>query len=679
MVYRIISAILVALLTVVCSPDTVNGQSIDSLLYIIENDQVVDDVEKYDLICQVIRKTLDTDSKIRYCDQAIEIAQNLDILPALPYLEKGGVYLEIGRYESALDCFLKAATYYDQDENQKYLGRAYNSIAITYSRLGDRDNEKYYLQNASTIFKQEKDSFSLSYALHNLGYFNYGMGQYDTALVVLTDALNLFKVSTHSHATYSYFVCLGNMGLVHSRLSDFGKAEDYLVAAIDTLVKLDDNISVPEFMIEYAEILRQKGEYEMAFTYASWALRIADNPNYVRDAANLLARLYEISGRFDSAYYYQSIFIAKNDSIKNIESIQNMANLRTAYEVGRIQAEVDVLKREKLIRTIAIIGLGIILLLAIALVTLYYTSLKRSRKLTAALEERRVLLEEQSSELKERNDEILSANEELKQLNEIVSGQRDEIISSINYAQRIQSALLPPETYIRELLNENFILYKPKDIVSGDFYWIKHVRQFVLLVAADCTGHGVPGAFMSMLGISHLNEIVQSREITQANEVLNELRKQIKQSLRQTGQRHESRDGIDMALCVIDTKKNILQFSGANNPLYILSTINGKPEMKEIKADPMPVGVHQSRVKPFTNHEIKLDIGDTFYIFSDGYIDQKGGKDEKRFSSTRFKKMLLDIYDQPMYEQKEVLERVLKEWMGDHAQRDDILVIGARV
>ena len=184
---------------------------------------------------------------------------------------------------------------------------------------------------------------------------------------------------------------------------------------------------------------------------------------------------------------------------------------------------------------------------------------------------------------------------------------------------------------------------------------------------------------MSMLGISHLNEIVQSREITQANEVLNELRKQIKQSLRQSGQRHQSRDGIDMALCVIDTKLNVMQFSGANNPLYIISTVDGKPELKEIKADPMPVGVHLSRVKSFTNHEIKLKIGDTFYIFSDGYVDQKGGVDDKRFSSTRFKQMLLDIHDQAMYEQKEHLEKVLKEWMGDNPQRDDILVIGARV
>ncbi|MDX2415485.1 MAG: SpoIIE family protein phosphatase, partial [Bacteroidales bacterium] len=226
---------------------------------------------------------------------------------------------------------------------------------------------------------------------------------------------------------------------------------------------------------------------------------------------------------------------------------------------------------------------------------------------------------------------------------------------------------------------EYFLINKPKDIVSGDFCWYTKKGHKYVIAVTDCTGHGVPGAFMSMLGISYLNEIVQRREITQANEVLNELRKQIKQSLRQSGKRHESRDGIDIALCVLDTKKNILQFSGANNPLYIITAINGKPELKEIKADTMPVGVHFSKDKSFSNHEIKLEIGDTFYIFSDGFVDQIGGEENNRFRSNRFKKMLLDINDQAMYEQKEALERTLKEWMRDHPQRDDILVIGARV
>ena len=680
MYHRILSVILFAFLTAVCSPDVIKGQAIDSLLYLIDNDPDINDTEKYDLLCQVIRDIDDTESKIRYCDQAIELAQKLDILPALPYFEKGEAYLDSGKLALALECYIQAVNYYEKNGDSAALGRTYVSMAETYNYTRVfPENEKLYLQKAIEIFEQEKDSIRLTYALHNLGYSNYSLGQYDTALVLYNETLDKFKKINKPYATPAIFVCLGNMGLVYSRLSDFDKAEEYLRTAIDTLPRLGVDNAVAEFMSGYANVLLQKGEIKQAITYASRALKQTDNPYFQREASLLLARHYKNTGRFDSAYYYQSIYIDANNRQINIENVVKMADLLNEYKVGKMRAEVVVLKRNRRLHNIIIIALVIILILAIGLVTLYYTNLKRLRQLTGALEERGILLEIQKEELKERNDEILSANEELKQLNEITSGQRDEIISSINYAQRIQSAMLPPETYITELLNENFILFKPKDIVSGDFYWIKQVKHFIILVAADCTGHGVPGAFMSMLGISHLNEIVQSREITQANEVLNELRKQVKQSLRQSGQRTESREGIDMALCVIDTKLNILQYSGANNPLYIISTIKGKPELKEIKADNMPVGVHLSRVKSFTNHEIKLDIGDTLYIFSDGYIDQSGGKDNKRFSSTRFKKMLLDIHDQAMYEQKEVLEKVLNEWMGDNPQRDDILVIGVRV
>ncbi len=443
--HRIISAIIVAFLFIVCSPGLIKGQSIDSLLYLIDNDLVKDDSDKYDLLCQVIKDINDAESIIRYSDQAIELAHKLDILPALPYLKKGEACLDYGKLALALECFIQAASYYEKNDNSAELGRAYLLMAHTYNLQGTRKNEKLYLQNAIEIFEQEKDSFGLRYALHNLGYANYSMGQYDTALVVYNKTLDLFKKSNHPYATYSYFVCLGNMGLVYSRLSDFDKAKEYLVTAIDTLVRLGDKISVPEFMIEYASILRQKGEIKQAITYASRALKNTDSPNYERDASRLLARLYENSGRFDSAYNYQSIFIVANDSIKNIESVQRMANLRTEYEVGKKQAEVDVLERDKLKNNIVNIGLGIILFLAIGLITLYYTNLKRSKKLTVALEERRVLLEKQSSELKEKNDRIIRVNEELHQQKDRLQEQKEELQITFENLKTTQSQLIQSE------------------------------------------------------------------------------------------------------------------------------------------------------------------------------------------------------------------------------------------
>ena len=641
------------------SPTTVKGQSSDSL------DLVKDDVDKYDLLCKIASKSTDADSKLQYSEQAIKLAEKLNINPARSIVLKGFGYLDSGKLALALECFMKAANYYKADHNNIGLANTYLYIAETYNQQENRNNEKYYLKNAIEIFGKEKDTIRLASALQNLGYANYGMGQYDTALILFSTTSEIFQKLGYL-TQYGY--CLGNSGLVYSMQLEFDKAEDYLLRAIDILTKQGDERGVTQFMIEYAGILQHKGEIKKGITSAKVSFGKAKNNNlleFERDAAYRLAQLYQVSGKYDSAYHYQSLFISANDSIKSFRNIQKMADLRTEFEVSKKQAEVDVLRKNKLIQLIVIFGLVLILLMAIGLILLYYYSLKRSKKLTAALDERRILLEKQSTELKEQQEVLIL--------------QKEEIISSITYAQRMQSAILPPEAYINELLNENFILFKPKDIVSGDFYWIKQVKHYIILVSADCTGHGVPGAFMSMLGISHLNEIVQNREVTQANQILNELRKQIKNSLRQSGNREGSRDGIDIALCVIDTRKKIMQYSGANNPIYIISNNSGESVFKEIKADPMPVGVHFSSDKSFTNHEVQLEIGDTFYIFSDGFIDQIGGDRDHRFTSEKFKKLLLDIHDQPMYEQKEILEATLKDWMGVHAQRDDILVIGARV
>jgi len=661
------------------SQTAVDGQSTDSLLYLLNNNMVKDDTEKFEILCRIASGLTDADSILQYSEQAIKLAEKLNILPARPAVFKGFGYLNSGKLASALECFMKAASYYKEDHNNSGLAAVYLYIAEAYNQQENYDNAKYYLKNAIEIYRKEKDTINLASALHNLGYANYCMGQYDTALIIFSKTGEIYQ-RLNSPTEYAY--CLGNSGLVYSRQSEFEKAEEYLLRAIEILTRQGDEYAVTQYMIEYAGILQHKGEVKKAIACATESFDNATKNSileFERDAAYRLAQLYQVSGMYDSAYHYQSLYINANDSIKSFKNIQRMADLRTEFEVAKKQAEVNVLQKNKIIQLIVIVSLVLILLLAMGLIMLYYYNLKRSQKFTAALDERRILLEKQSAELKEQNDKIIKTNEELKQLYETTNSQKEEIISSINYAQRIQSAILPPEIYITELLNENFIFYKPKEIVSGDFYWIKQVNHYIILVSADCTGHGVPGAFMSMLGISCLNEIVQNREVTQANQILNELRKEIKHSLRQTGKKEESRDGIDMALCVIDRKKNILQYSGAHNPLYIITNNNEEAVLKEIKADPMPVGVHFFSDKSFTNHEIQLNIGDAFYIFSDGFVDQGGGADNSRFTSTKFKKLLLEIHDQPMAEQKEMLEKTLKEWMGEYPQRDDILVIGTRV
>ncbi len=679
MYFRIIPAFCIAFLLAVYSQNNAIRQPVDSLLYLLNHDFIKEDINRLDILCSIASYSDDADTILKYSDLAIELSRKLSINPAQATVLKGVGYLNSGKLASALECFMTAAGYYKTEGNNVGIAIVYLYISEAYNQQENHDNAKYYLRNAIEIFEEEKDSVYMASSLHNLGYIHYTMGQYDTALVLYAKTSEIYR-KLGLHAEYGR--CLGNTGLVYSRRSELEKAEDHLLRAIEILKEQGDDYAVAQFMIEYAGILQHKGKIEEAIKCATTSFVNASRNKIIeleRDAAYRLAELYKVSGRYDSALRYQSVYISANDSIRSYRNIQKMADLRTEFEVAKKQAEVNVLQKNKVIQLIVIVSLVLILLLALGIIMLYYQNLKRSRKLTAELDERRMMLERQSAELKEQNERIIKANAELKELYEITNRQKEEILGSINYARRIQTAILPPESYITELLNENFILYKPKEIIGGDFYWVKQIKHYVIVVSADCTGHGVPGALMSMLGISCLNEIVQRREVTQANQILNELRKEIRHSLRQTGKKEESRDGMDMALCVIDSKTNSLQYSGAHHPLYIISNNNVGPLLKEINPDPMPVGVHFSSDKPFTNHEIRLETGDAFYIFSDGFADQPGGEKNHRFTSERFKKVLLEINDHPMYEQKEILEETLTGWMGENPQRDDVLVVGVRV
>ncbi len=310
---------------------------------------------------------------------------------------------------------------------------------------------------------------------------------------------------------------------------------------------------------------------------------------------------------------------------------------------------------------------------------IYRKNINLNLNLERIVKERTRTIDEQKTILEQQNLNLQFQKEEFQEQNEILNQRNEEITDSLNYAMRIQSAMLPPESYISELLNDNFVLHKPRDIVSGDFYWIKNVNQYVVVAAADCTGHGIPGAFMSILGMGYLNEIVQRREVTQANMVLNALRKEIKHSLRQHGGRDESMDGIDMALSAFNLKKLEMQYAGANNPLYLIRGVGREAKLIEYKADLMPIGYYHGKDRSFTNHIIELKPGDTIYMFSDGFLDQKGGEENKKYMSRRFKNLLLGIQDEPMHDQKLILENTLSDWMGDNPQVDDILVIGVRV
>jgi serine phosphatase RsbU (regulator of sigma subunit) len=276
--------------------------------------------------------------------------------------------------------------------------------------------------------------------------------------------------------------------------------------------------------------------------------------------------------------------------------------------------------------------------------------------------------------IEERTSEIQVQKEQIEKQKNKILAQNNDITSSITYASKIQNAVLPDKKLFEKVFKEYFIFYRPRDIVSGDFYWITHTGKKTIFTVADCTGHGVPGAFMSMLGNSFLNEIIRSNSFSlSSDQILNQLRDKISEALAQSGEQSSTHDGMDIALCIYDPVKSEIQFSGAYNSLYMVRD----EKLEIIKGDMMPIGYYPNK-KDFTSHRLPVSKGDILYLFSDGFADQFGGPKNKKYTIGRFKKLLVSISGQPMEEQQRALDAKLRSWSGKNIQVDDVLVMGVK-
>jgi serine phosphatase RsbU (regulator of sigma subunit) len=321
-----------------------------------------------------------------------------------------------------------------------------------------------------------------------------------------------------------------------------------------------------------------------------------------------------------------------------------------------------------------------LIIITLSLIFLYI-HFRSKRKSHAILLKKNNEIQAKNEELQGQNEEIRMQRDELEKQRNIANQQRneiavknDEITSSIRYAKSIQSAVLPPGHLLKNLLTNYFILFKPKEIVSGDFYFFDYKQDKMIIAAVDCTGHGVPGAFMSLLGLSILNDI-SSEGIYSSDVILNRLRTRVIQALHQEEFDDENRDGMDISLVVWDLKTNELQYSGAYNPLYIVR--NGK--LIEYKPDRMTLGIQSKLDQPFKSHKVKLQKDDIFYLFTDGFADQISGHFNKKMTKLKFKQFLTSIYELDMQEQEKKLEEFYNDWKTGYEQVDDVLVMGFRV
>ncbi|MCU0461308.1 MAG: YfiR/HmsC family protein [Bacteroidales bacterium] len=363
----------------------------------------------------------------------------------------------------------------------------------------------------------------------------------------------------------------------------------------------------------------------------------------------------------------QEVQVQKDTLLKQKEKIDLQIAMideqlkKIGVQEEKIKVQLATLEKQKLILWFVIVALALVSFLGYYI----YRSYRIKKEANIRLEEKNRTISMQKDEIEQQRDLAAAQRDQ-------IAYQKKHITDSIMYAKRIQTALIPSLELFSDKL-EHFVLYKPLAIVSGDFYWVSNHDDKQIIIAADCTGHGVPGAFMSMLGVTLLNEIVNNKQILLPDQIIENLRHGVIKSLNQVADEDSVKDGMDISVCVVDFKENVLLWAGANNPLYV---IRGG-ELIHYRPDKMPASIHY-RMQPFTLHKISLNKGDAFYIFSDGFADQFGGPGQRKFMSNKLKETLVGLSGVPMLQQADRLNTIFEEWRGDSPQVDDVTIIGVR-
>ena len=600
---------------------------------------------------------------------------------ASSYINIGIIYSNQGNYEKTLEYYDKSLKINEELGDKKGIAASYNDIGLIYAGQSNHEQALEYYDKSLKINKEIVDKKGIAASYNNIGIIYYDQGNHDQALDYYDKSL---KIDQETGNNMGMANTLNNIGLIYHKQGNHEQALDYYDKSLKINEELGDKKRMANTLNNIGNIYKERYNFAKAIDYGSRALSLAKEIGAVKEikeASAVLFNGYKKTGQPARALEMYELHIEMRDSLNSIENKEAAIKLTYQHtyekekEISEAKHQNQMIlsaEREEWQQQISyIIGGALITVILIAF--FIYNRLQVTHK-------QKKLITEQKQKAEEQNKIVLEQKQELMKQKKMLEEQNKDITDSIRYAKNIQKSLLPTDQSIQDLfkrqgienlLTESFILFKPKDIVSGDFFWMQHYKNRVYFAACDCTGHGVPGAFMSMIGSSLLDQTVLEMGITQPNEIFSEVRKGLIETLKQTEE--TQKDGMDAVLLSWD-KKNKLEFALAYNPLLLIR----KGEIIEFKPDKQPVGFHMGQQKPFTHHELILEKEDTVYIFSDGYIDQFGGPKQRKFMLKNFKKLLLSIDDKTMDEQKTILKNTLAEWKGDTEQVDDILVMGVR-
>jgi serine phosphatase RsbU (regulator of sigma subunit) len=595
-----------------------------------------------------------------------------------------------------LESYQKALTVYERIGDQQGIANCYNNIGNIHNVQGRYAEALESYQKALTIFERIGDQQAIAICYNNIGNIHEAQGRYAEALEALQKALPIFERISNP---WGMAACHNNIGSIHYAQGRYAEALEASQKALAISERIGDQENIAASYTNIGTLYLAKGLYPIARSYFQKALPIAQSLGLQDRLDDIYLNLAQTdsalaaSGQnhlWKSAYLHHRLYAAYKDSVLNEASIRKQAQLESQYEYDKkttlLKAEQEKeralaaaqLRQRETQRNLSLLALGIALIGLITFAILY-RKIRQQRDLiqkqSDEIQQKNLALEQYNAELKSINQALEESNRIIQQQAETLSEKNQEILDSIRYAERIQRAILPSAEKWQRLLPESFLLYKPRDIVAGDFYWLEETEQYIFLGVADATGHGVPGAFVSIVCANALHKAVLEEGLESPAEILWRVREVVVSQLTQAGEK--VKDGMDIALIrFAKGDRGRAVFAGANRPLWIVSAEG----LLEVAGTRQPIG-YVEEPKPF--EEVELMLGSRtpamVYAFTDGIVDQMGGPKGRKLLPKGLREWLLSLWNQPVAKQAESLTALFETWRGEHHQIDDVTIVGVRI
>ncbi len=637
-----------------------------------------------DIAISFYRLTLN-DSSLFYNKKAYEIrkAAGRKDLMASSLSKIANIYTDQGNHAQALITNLEALNFYEQTKDEAKLALLYGNIGQLYEKLNRMDKQVYYLEKSLALCKKIDNEYGEANCLANLAGCYLKQGKTRIAFEMMDRVVNVYTKYNDSLNLSSAY---NNLGYMHRLIGNTKEGKAFYLKAIVICKRINNKQSLLLYLHNLSSIYLAEKNYLEAERTSREVLSLtpADNIDQLLLTYRLLATIYPYLNKADEAQKYLDNFVELKDSVFSKENASSMARLQTLFETEKQDLTIQNLEKDKTLQaaqikkrnttiTAVTIGLGLCLLLIFAVYRSYMLKQKANLIIT------------------EQKEKVESQRDELKHKNEVIEEKQKEITDSINYAKRIQEAILPTMSDINKNFPSNFVYYKPKDIVAGDFYWMHVSKDLIFIAAADSTGHGVPGAMVSIVCSNALDKAVKDFGLTKPGEILDKTTDFVVEAFVKNGEvakgemGEEIKDGMDISLLCIDKKNKKVFWSGANNQLwYVAPELLIAPahgvfrEIKEVKADKQPIGKNDYR-KAFTTQEIPYEEGTIFYLMTDGYADQFGGPKGKKFKYKNLELLLTENCADTLSAQKEKLISTFEAWKTGHEQVDDVTILGIQI